>query len=98
MISDEWLRITGSRYSALQVRYARVKAAIARVKDEHIEVLMNAIRNADERIEVEKRAMENKRWDFVAEHMESNGAYGYDTATLERTYKRVQANFRNGGT
>src|ERR1700712_3126313 len=89
-ISEEWFKMTGSRYSALSVRYTRIKASIARVQDEDVEALKNAMGRVNDRIEEEKRAIEKRRWAFVAEDMESNGVDKYDSATLEKTWKRIQ--------
>lgn len=84
--------MTGNKYTGLATRYIRVKAAIARVKEEDLEALEKAMAYAKERVEEEKKIVEKRLWAFVAEGMESEGAEKYDTPTLEKAWQRLQAN------
>jgi hypothetical protein len=87
--------MTGAKHTSLPTRYNRIKAAIARVKDEDLEALKEAMAEATERIEEEKKAAEKKRYAIVAEVMEGKGTEKYDSATLEKAWKRLQ-NENNG--
>jgi hypothetical protein len=99
-IQEAWLTMTGAKHTSLSTRYNRIKAALARVKDEDLDALKEAMAEATERIEEDKKrieeekkaelqAAEKKRYVIVAEIMESKGADKYDAATLEKAWKRV---------
>ncbi|TID26850.1 hypothetical protein E2P81_ATG01311 [Venturia nashicola] len=95
-IQEAWFTMTGNKHTGLTTRYIRVKAAIARVKDDDLEALEKSMAMAKERIEVEKKMVEKRLWAFVAEGMESEGAEKYDLPTLDKAWKRLQANNKAG--
>ncbi|KAE9988770.1 hypothetical protein EG328_007374 [Venturia inaequalis] len=90
-IGEAWFVMTGAKHTSLSTRYNRIKAAIARVKDEDLQALREGMGEADIRIEEEKKQAEKKRYAIVAEVMEAKGTEKYDTATLEKAWKRLQA-------
>ncbi|QDS71008.1 hypothetical protein FKW77_007863 [Venturia effusa] len=97
-IAEAWQTMTGNKHTSLGTRYVRIKAAIARVKDSDLEALERAMEKAKERIEEEKKVLEKRLWAFVAEGMETEGAEEkYDVPTLEKAWKRLQAEGKNGG-
>lgn len=90
--------MTGAKHTSLATRYYRIKTAIARVKDEDLETLMEAMAEATDRVEQEKKAAEKRKYSIVAEIMEGKGTDKYDVATLEKAWKRLQSEGSVGST
>jgi hypothetical protein len=83
--------MTGKKFSGLAARYARLMAALARVKDEDLGALQAAINAVEQHIEEEKRALDKKKWTLVSAHMVENADTDkYDQATLEKAYRKIR--------
>lgn len=70
-INVKWAEMTGEMAADLHSRYRRIKAALDRVEDEHLDALEVARKEVDQEIEGAKLAMERKRWNMVADKLQT---------------------------
>ena len=70
--------MTGVTPTSLHIRYRRLKAALARVSDEHMQNLRTIKERVDQEIEDEKLALEKQRWSRVATQLEAEVGVRYD--------------------
>lgn len=70
-INAKWAEMTGETAADLHSRYRRIKAALDRVEDEHLDALEVARKEVDQEIEGAKLAMERKRWNMVADKLQT---------------------------
>ena len=76
---------------SLITRYHRLKASLARVKDDDIETLKQSVEKAKNEIEEEKRALDKKLWAKVVAAMEEAGTEKYGTGTVEKEWKKIES-------
>ena len=72
--------MTGNAPVSLRVRYGRLKAALARVSEEHIDDLVTIKEKVDQEIEAERLALEKQRWSRVATQLEALVGIKYDVS------------------
>jgi len=72
--------MTGQTHSSLPTRYIRIKAAIARVDDEHLEALQKAKADVEREIEEDIKAIRRQFWTKVAAKMEEDVGKKYDVS------------------
>ena len=70
--------MTGRESTSLRFRYHRLKAALARVSEEHINDLMTIKEKVDQEIEAEKLALEKQCWGRVTTQLEALVGIKYD--------------------
>jgi hypothetical protein len=72
--------MTGKESTGLRVRYHRLKAALARVSEEHIDDLVTIKETVDKEIEAEKLALEKQCWSRVTTQLEALVGIKYDVS------------------
>ncbi|KAF2817190.1 uncharacterized protein BDZ99DRAFT_564967 [Mytilinidion resinicola] len=94
-IADMWARETGAPpggKSTLPNRYSRLKANLAQVSDEHMELLVNAYKKVHEQFEQEKARFEVEKWSRIKTVMEEAKGVAdqkYTVAALQKYYKKA---------
>ena len=72
--------MTGKTPLGLHVRYRRLKSALERVSEEHMEDLVTIKEKVDEEIEAEKLALEKQRWSRVTTQLQDHIGIKYDVS------------------
>jgi hypothetical protein len=88
-IAEEWEKKTGKATwdSTMRKRHAKLKASLARVKDEHLNLMKATAERVKAEIEEEKKVLDKKLWVRVSAAMEEAGVEKYEPVTLEKAYK-----------
>jgi hypothetical protein len=78
------------------VRYGRLKANLARVKNEDLSTMKTCaakigeeIEQEKQKLEEEKRALDKKRWGRISTAMEQAGTQKYEAGTVEKAFKQM---------
>lgn len=72
--------MTGKTPVSLHVRYRRLKSALARISEEHIDDLVTIKEKVDQEIETEKLALEKQCWSRVTTQLEAHIGIKYDVS------------------
>jgi hypothetical protein len=66
-----------------------LKASLARVKEEDIETMKEAMDEVKAEIEEEKKQLEKKLWHRVVDRMAAKGTEKYEVGTVEKQCKSL---------
>ncbi|TLD38767.1 Peptidyl-prolyl cis-trans isomerase-like 4 [Venturia nashicola] len=93
-IAAEWEEKTGKKVwdSTVRKRYTKLKASLARVKDEDMDMMKSTAEQVKAEVEAEKKKLDAGLWARISAIMAEAGTEKYEPGTIEKACKNMGAN------